>query len=141
MSEQNREFAYRWFDEVWNKGREDAIEELCNPDVIVHGFPQAGSDTDREGFKEGFRTFHSAFSGFRVSVDDVLAEGDKLAVRWTARMDHTGDGFGFPATGVPVAIEGMSFMRLRNGRVAEGWNSYDLTRVTQQLQSLAAQSA
>ena len=138
MSEQHRAFVHRWFDEVWNQGKESTIDELCHPDAVIHGFPEAGAVTNREGFRAGFHKFRAAFSGIHITVDDVVSEGDTVASRWTASMKHTGDGFGIPPTGEPVQVSGMSFVRLRDGRSIESWNAYDLTRVTTRLQTLAA---
>lgn len=136
MSGPHRLIVHRWFNEVWNQGKESTIDELCHPNAVIHGFPEAGVVTDREGFKAGFRKFHSAFSGIRITVDDIIDEGDTSASRWTATMKHTCHGFGFPPTGLPVEIFGMSWIRLRDGRMIECWNAYDLTRVTTYLQAL-----
>jgi predicted ester cyclase len=67
-------------------------------------------------------------------VDDLVAEGDKVAVRWTANMTHMGDGLGFPATSKKVKLSGSSFLICGNGQILEGWNYMDLTRMQLQLQ-------
>ena len=138
MSDQHRAIVHRWFEEVWNQGKESTIDELLHPDAVIHGFPEPDSVTGREGYKAGYRKLHAAFSNIHMTVDDVISEGDTVAVRWTASMHHTGDGFGFPPTGEPVRIEGMSIVRLRDGRLIEGWNAYDLTRDIRRLQRVAA---
>ena len=73
----------------------------------------------------------------RVVVDDVIAEGDRVAIRWTATMTHTGDDLGFPATGRPVTLQGSSFIVVKDGQIREGWNQMDLQGTIQSLKSAA----
>jgi len=136
MSEQanNKTLVVRWFEEVWNKGRESAIDELFHPQGKAYGFPEPDSVlTGPEGFKTIHRKFLSAFSGIHIDIDDLIAEGDSVAIRWTCKMIHTGDGFGFPATGKSVIVYGSSFIRCGEGKLLEGRNYMDLTKMTQEL--------
>jgi steroid delta-isomerase-like uncharacterized protein len=136
MSEQNKALARRWFEEVWNQGRESSIDELFHPQGNAYGFPEPDSVLiGPEGFKTIHRVFHNAFGNIRIAIDDLIAEGDKVAVRWTCTMVHNGEGLGFPATGKNVAFPGSSFIHCREGQISDGWNFMDLTRMTQQLQS------
>ena len=105
MSEQNKALARRWFEEVWNQGRESSIDELFHPQGNAYGFPEPDSVLiGPEGFKTIHRVFHNAFGNIHVVIDDLIAEGDKVAVRWTCTMVHNGEGLGFPATGKNVAF-------------------------------------
>ena len=132
----NKDLAERWFDEVWNKGRESAIDELLHPDAKAHGLPSADSFVvGTEGFKSVHRHFHSAFSSIHIIIEDIIAEGDKVAVRWTSIMTHTGDGLGFPATGKKAIVGGSSIMYARDGKIIEGWNFMDMTQMIQHLQA------
>jgi len=135
MSEQNKALAKRWFEEVWNQGRESTIDELFHPQGKAYGFPEPDSVLiGPESFKTIHRQFHSAFGNIHIDLDDVIAEGDHVAVRWTCTMLHNGDGFGFPATGKKVALPGSSFITCRDGKMTEGWNFMDLTKMIQRLQ-------
>jgi steroid delta-isomerase-like uncharacterized protein len=132
----NKDLAKRWFEEVWNQGRESSIDELFHPHGKAYGFPDPDSVLiGPEGFKAIHRQFHSAFTGIRIAIDDLIAEGDRVAVRWTCTMTHNGDGLGFPATGKKTTFPGASFITCRDGQLTDGWNFMDLTRMTLQLQS------
>lgn len=133
-------FAHRWFDEVWNKDNLGAIDQLAHPDAQAFGFPNSGSLSGRDGFKEAARQFRTAFSDIRVTIDDVVTEGNKMAVRWTADMKHTGPGLGFPATSEPATIHGMSFLEMRDGLLLRGWNAFDLATTVNHLSAIAAKA-
>jgi steroid delta-isomerase-like uncharacterized protein len=135
MSEQNKNLVRRWFEEVWNQGRLSAIPELYIQSGRAHGFPDPDAVINSpEEFAENCKAFCQAFPDIRIVVDDLIAEGDKVAVRWTATMTHTGDGLGFPATSKKVGVSGSSFLTCGNGQILEGWNYMDLTRMRLQLQ-------
>lgn len=138
MSQQQHEIAVRWFEEVWNKGREDAVDELATPDAQSFGFPQPDSVLDREGFKDYIREFRRTFSHIHVGVDETVAEGYRVAVRWTGTMKHTGSGLGFPATGRTVTIIGMSLLHLREGKIFKGYSVLDLNSAVNLLSAVAA---
>jgi steroid delta-isomerase-like uncharacterized protein len=132
----NKDLAKRWFEEVWNQGRESAIDELFHPQGKAYGFPEPGSVLiGPEGFKAIHRQFHSAFTGIHITIDDLIAEGDRVAIRWTCTMTHNGDGLGFPATGKQTSFPGSSFITCRDGQLTDGWNFMDLTKMTLQLQN------
>jgi steroid delta-isomerase-like uncharacterized protein len=132
----NKDLARRWFEEVWNHGRESAIDELFHPQGKAYGFPDPDSVlTGAEGFKTIHRQFHNAFTNIRIDIDDLIAEGDRVAIRWTCTMIHNGDGLGFPATGKNTTFPGSSFITCRDGKLTEGRNFMDLTKMTLQLQT------
>lgn len=131
-------FAHQWFEEVWNQDNLAAIDQLAHPDAEAFGFPNPESVSGRDGFKEAARQFRTAFSDIRVTVDDVITEGNKMAVRWTAHMKHTGNGLGIAATGEPATVHGMSFMEMRDGRLLRGWNAFDLATTMNRLGAIAA---
>ena len=131
MSTENKALVRRWFEEVWNKGRVDAIEQMLAGDAVVHGL---GEDLYGPG---GFRPFHtayrSAFPDISLRLDHIVAEGDMVAACWSGTGTHRGDGLGFPATGREVQFNGMTFVRVRNGRLLEGWNNFDQLGMLTQL--------
>ena len=136
MSEANRQLVYRWFEEVWNQHREAAIETMMNPGCVIHGL--GDGDTvliGPEGFKTFHRSFCTAFPDLHVTVDDTIAEGDKIAVRWTASMTHTGDGLGFPASGKKVSMSGSTIGVVKNGKLDAGWNHMDITGLLAKLKT------
>src|SRR5687768_1849985 len=115
---------HRWFEEVWNQKREDAIDDMMAEDVIVHGLSDEAI-VGRENFKPFFRSFSSAFPDIHVTVEDVVTQGEKMSCRCTVRGTHTGDGLGFPPTNQPVEFTGSGMCTLKDGKFQEVWNEFD----------------
>ena len=130
-TKRNKELSRRWFEEVWNQRRSDTIDELLAADGIAHGLASDGSGP-RNGptaFRSFWGPFCGAFPDLRISVDDVIAEGDKVAVRISFAGTHAGDHLGAPATGNAVAATGLILMRWSDGQIAEAWNEFDALRI------------
>lgn len=138
MSDAHRALAVRWFEEVWNHGKESAVQELASPHLRWHGFPKPDSVIGIDAFIATLRTFHRAFSGIHISVEETVIQDDRVAVRWTARASHTGAGLGFTATGLPVTVPGMSILHFREGLLVEGYNAFDITTALNRLSAVAA---
>jgi steroid delta-isomerase-like uncharacterized protein len=138
MSEENRALIRRWFEEVWNKGREEAIDEMFAEDGIAHGLAEEGVEPLRgpTGFKPFFRNFRAAFPDIVVVVDDTVTEGDKVAARCTVRGKHQADSLGFAATQRPMEITGITIVRIRDGKIVEAWNNFDFMSMFKQLGAL-----
>ncbi|MCA1615645.1 MAG: ester cyclase [Acidobacteria bacterium] len=138
MSEENKALVRRWFEEVWNKGRAEAIDELFAADGTAHGLADAGGEPLRgpAGFKPFFQRFRDAFPDIEVTVEDVITEGDKVAARCSVRGAHRGDSLGFAASGRAVEFTGMTFARVRDGQIVEAWNNFDFMAMFQQLGAL-----
>ena len=134
----NAAVVRRWFEEVWNSGREEAIDELFAEEGVAHGLAdEAGSPLrGAAGFKPFFRRFREAFPEMEVVVEDTVAEGDKVAARCTVRGLHRGDTLGFKATHSPVEFTGIAIVRLSGGKIAEAWNNFDFMSMYQQLGAL-----
>lgn len=130
--------AIRWCEEVWNKGRLEAVDEMATSDAKCYGFPQPDSVLDREQYKEYILEFRRSFTHVHLSVDETVADGDRVAIRWTGMMKHTGSGLGFAPTGRVVNVHGMSLMHLREGRICGVWNALDLGSAVQYLSALSA---
>jgi steroid delta-isomerase-like uncharacterized protein len=115
----------RWFQEVWNDRRTATIDELMHPDGVCHA--DQGELRGPAAFREQqFGPFVAAFPDLRVDVEEVLADGDQAVVRWTARGTHLGAELGFAPTGKPVTMAGMTWIKTRNGKFAEGWQSSNM---------------
>jgi steroid delta-isomerase-like uncharacterized protein len=135
MSEENKKLVLRWFEEVWNKGRLSAIPEMFHPSGLAYGFPDADSVVHGpDEFATHCEAFRSAFPDIHVTVDDIVAEGDKVAARWTAAMTHSGAGLGVPPSSKKVSVSGSSFVLCRDGRIFHGWNYADFTKMRLQLE-------
>jgi steroid delta-isomerase-like uncharacterized protein len=135
MSEENKALIRRWFEEVWNKGREEAIDEMFAEDGMAHGLADEIGRPLRgpTGFKPFFRKFRAAFPDIEIVVEDTITEGDKVAARCTARGKHQSDSLGFAATQRPMEITGMTVVRIANGKIVEAWNNFDFMKMYQQL--------
>jgi steroid delta-isomerase-like uncharacterized protein len=140
MSEQdsleaNKALIRRWFEEVWNQGKAAAIDELFAPDGVAHGLAEDSGNplVGPENFKPFHATFRGAFPDLEVVVEDVLAEGDKVAARCSVRGKHTGDHLGVAASNAPVEFTGISIVRIRNGQIVEGWNNFDFMKMNRQI--------
>lgn len=123
MSNTNKALVVHWFEEVWNKGNVDAIDDMMTPACLVHGLgPTPQTPADFKVFHAGYR---NAFPDVKIVVEHMVAEGDSVAARWTAKATHLGPGLGVAATNRPAQFHGMLFARIENGKLVEGWNSFD----------------
>ena len=138
MPEDNKALLRRWFEEVWNKGREGAIDEMFAEDGVANGLTDDAGEPLRgaSGFKPFFRKFREAFPDIEVVVEDAVAEGDKVAARCTVRGRHRGDTLGFAATEQLVEFTGMTFARVRDGKIVEAWNNFDFMAMFRQVGAL-----
>ena len=133
--ESNKALMRRWFEEVWNKGRADAVTEMMSEDCVNHGL---SGDVDHplrgaSGFLPFHTQFREAFPHIEVVVEDVLAEGDKVVVRCSVRGKHEGDSLGFKATEAMVDFDGIAIARVKDGMFVETWNSFDFATMYKQL--------
>jgi steroid delta-isomerase-like uncharacterized protein len=124
----------RWFEEVWNNSRAETIDEMIAPDCVAHGLHGPEGDLHGpEGFKQFYAAFKSAFPDIRITVDEVIVDGDRCAARFSCRATHRGDGLGIAATGQPVTFTGMAFTRWRNGQIVDAWNNVDMMGMLKQV--------
>ena len=119
-----------------NAGNVDGYLELYADDLTVHGYPPGVEG--KAGVSEFYRSFRNAFSDFELTIEDVLTDGDKVAVRYRLRGTHSDELMGVPASGKPVDVEGQSFFRFENGRVVERWQALDGAALLTQLGALPA---
>lgn len=142
-ADENIQLMRRWFQEVWNEGRIQTVYELLSPDAVAKG--QRGGEAEIRG-PEAFAKFvneiRGAFPDIQVKVEDVFAAGDKVVLRWSGVMTHTGDAPGLPASGRTVRTGGITIARFTDGQIVEGWDNWDQLGMLQQIgampQTLAA---
>jgi steroid delta-isomerase-like uncharacterized protein len=132
-----KELAQRWFAEVMNRGDEDVIDEICAPNFVDHD-PLPGTGPDRDGIHQFVKQVRSAFPDLETTVDDIVAEGDEIAVRSTFRGTHEGDFMGIPATGKKVEVANYDFVRLENDQAVEHWGTIDSAALMEQLGAVPA---
>src|SRR4026209_1251806 len=114
MSEENKELVRRWFDEVWNKGRAEAIDEMFDEYGIAHGLSEdpAKPITGPQDFRPFHTLFRGAFPNREIVIEDLVAEGDRVAARCSVRARHEGDFMGRAATQAPVEFTGIAIVRI-----------------------------
>ena len=130
-TEENKAVVRRMYEE-WNKRNLAGIWELYAPDYVYHGtgvFP----DLDLAAMKQMVPAFWTAFPDEHMVVEDMIAEGDKVAYRFTFRGTHQGDFMGIPPTGKQVSVTGITIDRIKDGKVVESWANYDTLGLLQQL--------
>ena len=134
MSEEKR-VIHEWFEEVWNKGHEDAIGRLFASDGVAHGLedPQGQPLVGPSGYAPFMRTYKEIFPDIHFDVRDVIQEGERVAARCVVSGTHTGEGLGIPPTQRRIEIEGMAFVIVHGGQIQEAWNIFDFRSLMGQL--------
>ena len=130
-TEENKAVVHRCWDTI-NKHNLAGVFEDCAPDYVIHGtgvFP----DMDLAAMKQVMAAFYTAFPDQHYTVEDLIAEGDKVVSRFTARATHQGEFMGVPATGKVVTMTGIVISRFAGGKVVEDWSSSDMLGLLQQL--------
>ena len=133
MSEGNKANVRRLFEEVWNKGYLPVADELFAPTYTHHdsSTPDVGRGPESE--KKRATLYRTAFPDLRLTIEDIIAEGETVMARWSCRGTHKGDLSGIAPTGKQFTISGVSIARLANGKMAEGWINWDALGLMQQL--------
>jgi predicted ester cyclase len=131
-TDEMRAIGYRIVNDFINNARIDVADELFSPNFVNHS-PGQGVTSDLEGFKQYISMMHTAFSDFSLTIEDMIAEKDKGAVRMRFRGVHTGDYMGISPTKKQVDTTMMSILRFDNGKVVERWNVTDRLEVARQL--------
>ena len=129
--EQNTQLARRLFEETWNSKNLDVMDELVAPNFVFHNSVQTLYGP--EGFKQFATTYHRAFPAAHFTIEDTIAEGDTVVLRWTARGKHEGELLGIPPTGKEVTVSGISISLISNGKNVEGWGEFDALGMLQQI--------
>jgi len=135
----NKAIVRRWFEEVWNRGREETIDEL----FAAHGIGYGLGDTEvptrgPAEFKLFANNLRGAMPDIRMTIEDIMAEGDKVTVRLAVEGTHKGGQLGVAPTGRRIRIAGVVMVRIANGQIVEGWNSWDQLGLLRQIGALPA---
>lgn len=124
MPNKNSTLTYRWMQEVWNNGREDAIDEMMDANAEVHGIDDI-KEKGTGAFKQFFRSFREQFPKIHVDVQDVVSQDDFETSRCVVNATT--------ASGQDVTFNGMTFVKIKNGKITEGWNTFDFLTMYKQL--------
>ncbi len=120
-------------DEVWNKGNLAVIDKIFGTNWVLHDPAWPEELRGPEGFKQYVTAMLNPFPDTHCTVEDIVAEGDKIAVRWTYAGTHQGELMGIPPTGKQVIITGITIHRFADGKIVESWFSYDMLGLMRQL--------
>jgi predicted ester cyclase len=122
--------------EVWNEGNVEAYSKYIHPDAVLH---LAGMPEDLRGIeaiKGWARSYRAGFPNIHIVVEEVVAEGDSVLLRWTSSQTHTGEYMGIPATGGAASISALQFAHFDGAKMREIWLMFDPLRVLLQLDVL-----
>lgn len=132
MSVENKQLVTGRVQELWSTGNTAIIDEMIAPGYTLHK-PPTGFPPDREGLKQILTTMRSAFPDLKVTVQDVIAEGDKVVQRRTFEGTHRGEFFGIPPTGKTVSVSQIIVSRVAGGKIVEEWAETDFLGMLQQV--------
>jgi steroid delta-isomerase-like uncharacterized protein len=120
-----------FWDATWNRGDIAAIDAMLTPGYIRYSIDP--DPRDREYVKESVLTLRAAFPDLHSDIDEMIAEGDKIVIRWTAVGTHLGPFLGFPATGTRITTSGVLISRFVEDRIAEEWATWNAMDVLRDL--------
>ena len=131
-TEKNKAITRRALEEVWNQGKLDVIDEIFAADYILHD-PAVGEVRGTEGLKQYVSMYRTAFPDVQLTIEDQIAEGDKVVTRFTFTGIHKGELMGIPPTGVQVTMTGIAIDRIAGDKLMEVWVIGDDLGMLQQL--------
>jgi steroid delta-isomerase-like uncharacterized protein len=139
-AEENKALVRRFVEEFWNEGNMSAADELMAIDAEIH--MPTGEMVDLDGLKGFAGTFRGSFPDWHSTLEELVAEGDRVAERWTGRGTHRGELQGVPPTGKRVEAPGSVFYRIVGGKIVEFRGQLDMMSLLQQLGAMpSAQQA
>ncbi len=132
-TEQNKALVRRIFEEGVNQNKPSVIDELIAPNCVFYENPSLGFQPNREGFRQSFTGFRTAFPDMHVTFEAEFADGDYVIHRAYATATHQGEFQGLPPTGKQVKVKFIHIWRVANGKAVENWVQMDLLGLMQQL--------
>ena len=133
MSEENKNVVRRLFEEVWNKGNLPVTDELFAPNYAHHDASTPDLGRGPESEKKRATLYRTAFPDLRLTIEDLISEGETVMARWSCRGTHKGDLSGIAPTGKQFTLSGVTIARLAGGKMVEGWVNWDAQGLMQQL--------
>ena len=137
QEERNKVVLNRFWEEVWDQGKLDVVDEIFHQDFVDHGLAPGLTKQGPEGAKEAVMQFRDAMPDLYLKVDDMIAEGDKVLTRWTSGGTQTGPLRSprgeIPPSGRVGKVQGMTLNRVEDGRIIEAWDNFDILGMLQQL--------
>ena len=135
-TEDNKTLVRRFYEDVFNQRNLALVDELCSTTHVFHNPPTTLHG--REEFKQLLSVYLTAFPDARFTVEDEIAEGEKVTSRYTFRGTHQGELMGIPPTGKQVTVTGIIINRIAGGQSVEGWLNFDALGLLQQIGAIPA---
>ena len=129
----NERASTRIIEEIFGGGNYDLADDVGRADAVGHDPALPEPVKGPEGLKEAARGYRAAFPDLELTVENAIAEGDLVTIRWTARGTHKGDLFGIAPTGKQATVTGITIDRYAGGKIAESWTNWDTLGLLQQL--------
>jgi steroid delta-isomerase-like uncharacterized protein len=133
MSENNKTIVRRLIEEFWNKGNQSLADQLFAPIYTHHDTSTPDFGQGPEGERKRSTLYRTAFPDLRLTVEDIIAEGETVMTRWSCHGTHKGDLNGIAPTGKQFTISGVTILRFSNGKMVEGYVNWDALGLLQQL--------
>jgi predicted ester cyclase len=137
-TEENKAIVRRFLEGIFSQGNPDVVDELADPNFVVHDPSSEAKEVDTQGVKESIAWSHSAFPDLRVTIEDQVGEGDKVATRWRVRGTHQGEMMGAAPTGTQVTFTGTQTDYILGGKIVESWSNWDTLGMLQQIGAVPA---
>ena len=137
MSEENKAAARKVL-EAFGTGDVDSLDDVLAANAVDHDPYNPHGSQGADGLKKQIAMYREAFPDLRMTIEDVIAEGDKVVVRWTAVGTHEGEVMGIPASGKTSTVTGIGIDRFEDGKIVEGWTNWDTLGMLQQIGALPA---
>ena len=137
-TEQDKALIRRFIEEIFNRGNMSLADEILAPNFVEHEELPAGIPKGREGVIVMTTMLRSAFPDFKATIEDILAEGDKVVIRMTWSGTQKGEFMGIPATGKSISIGVIDIIRIAGGKLVEHWGQMDSMGLMQQLGAIPA---
>jgi steroid delta-isomerase-like uncharacterized protein len=139
VQEANKRIARRWSEELWSQGRLAVAGEIVAPDYVRHDPGDPAPAQGPAGVKRLVQMMRAFSPDLQITIEDIVAEGDTVAIRYTAQGTDTGGFMGRAPTGRATRIAGMQFFRIKDGKIVESWALRDDLTALRQLGILASQ--
>src|SRR5467141_1597213 len=133
MSAENKAIVRRLYEEVWNERKLEVVNELISPSHALQGPNIFGSSIGPEAYKRQVSRFLEGYPDLRWTIENTIAEEDKVVACWTISGTHKGDYMGVPATNKKISVEGITIHHITNGKIMDSYVSWDIWGMMQQL--------
>ena len=137
-AENNKALVRRYFEDAWNKHNPSMVESIFSADFVDRSPDVPGIPHTRDGLKQFISLYLRAFPDASITIEDQLAEGDRVVTRWTGRGTQTGQFMEMPPSGKRVAVQGVQIDRLSGGKIVESWTLFDQLGMLQKLGAVPA---